>query len=329
MEKNFRRLVESAISNSSKDHISATHAADIKDFVRSNAEVGPAIAWSVLSKFFKGSNSHQKVVTLRLCDLLFVRSQRFRSCILKDFDYLELFLDKDGALREETLRVLDSWQDTFGSSSQQISLAINFLKSKFQTSRQFTAPSPKKQDQVVLEADERKSWEILQIVEQIHAEFNSMKEVAERLRQSLQEILEHVRPVIGANMIHLVPSERNQRPEMLESGSAQILSDLALFTSNYEIEVSVKKINVDCDKKRALMVVDGAKTVQSKYLPRLCEWEKRIIELVGNDQEHVLNTFLPSIVVCKKCMLRTVHQLNSIALKSAESSDDDLEDVPL
>jgi hypothetical protein len=329
MEKNFTRLVDGAISNSSKNHLSATHVADIKDFVRSNAEVGPAIAWSVLSKFFKGSDCHQKIVTLHLCDLLFVRSQRFRSCILKDFSCLEFLLDKDGVLREETLRVLDSWLDTFGSKCQQISLAVNFLKSKFKATHRVMALSQRKQGTPVLEADEKKSWEILQIVDQINAEFMKMKEDGEQLRQSLQEILEHVRPIIGVNMMHLVPPEQDQRSGMPECGSAEILRDLALFTSSYEIEVSVKKINVVCDKKRALMIFDGAKTVQSKYIPRLCDWEQRILALVCDDQEHVLNTFLPSIIMCKNCMLRTVHQLNSIALDSAESSDDDLEDVPL
>jgi hypothetical protein len=331
MEKNFKRLVDNTISSSSRNHLSATHVADIKDFVRSNADVGPAIAWSVLSKYFKGSDCHHKIVILRLCDLLFVRSQRFRSCILNDFDRLGLFLDKDGALRDETLIVLDSWLDTFGAQSQQISLAINFLKSKFKlTSRIMALVQNENQGQLVLETDEKKSWEISQVVDQINAEFIKMKEVAERLRQSLQEFLEHVRPAIGSNMINLVPSEQ---PRMHESGSGprseQILSELALFTSNYEVEVSVRKLPVVCDRKKAQMVLDGAKTVQSKYLPRLCEWEQRIVELVCNDQDHVLNTFLPAIIVCKKCMLRSVHQLGSIALNSAESSEDDLEDVPL
>ena len=135
MEKHFKRLVGAAMSQSTKDHLSATHVADIKDFVRNNAEVGPPIAWSILSKYFKGSDCLHKTVALRLCDLLFLRSQGFRCCMVKDFDYLEFFLEKDGPLREETLRVLDTWLETFGQKSQQVSLAINFLKSKFKSGR--------------------------------------------------------------------------------------------------------------------------------------------------------------------------------------------------
>jgi hypothetical protein len=333
IEKPMRKVVKDAVQSSSNGELSAGHADRIKDLVRSNPEVGPMLAWSAIVKYFGHSNVIKRCVALEFCNMLFLRSQKFRSCVIDNFDTFELLLENCGQTKQWTkfladfVFVLNTWKEKFGANSQKISLAIEHLKLKMRKG---------KSSSCIIDAENRsieqdkKEWEEAQLQAQIEAEFSRIKRFADELEKLSHLVLTTLKDRIGGNLVE--SSSSREVPSRDNVNVDQLLGDLGLMTSNYELQISVEKPRISCDKRHITYLKDGAMKARTLYLPRLVEWEEKIHKLGVNKAgpHHLLHPIHQEISSCCDLLSRTLRLLDSVSLESEEiSSGDEMEDVQL
>ena len=328
-EKHLAKVVKDAVSKSSNGEVSMIHADRIKDFVRNNPETGPSDAWSSIAKHFSEPNIIKRTVALELCNILFLRSQRFRSCVIDGFDTFELLSENCGGTKQSArflsnlIRILNTWGDKFGANSQTLALAVNHLKSKILKVGLLVDSSEATEDK-----DDQFRWEAARIQAQVDAEFSKIACFTHELEETLRSVLTALYSEIGGNLVD--PSSAHNASRNDFDGD-HLLRDLGLVTSNYELEISLQKPRIMCEKRKVKFLVDGAEKAKAQYLPRLVEWDQRMHKLGVNEaSQDVMHLTYQEISSCFVLLSKTLKLLDSVSLFPHEvSSDDDLEDVPL
>ena len=330
MEKYLRRLIVKAISQSSKEFGFPDHVEEIKNYVRQNPDIGPAVAWSAIAKHFGESNLQKRKLSLELCDVLFLRSQRFRFCVIEGFDTFNNLLENCGDSKHESqfrsnvLRVCESWQHKFGGNSQRIFTVIEHFKSKVRKGMLQSSSDVSINSQEEIEA--RKVWKISQLKAQIEAEIGKILVSDENFQLCANKALMQMKTGVGKQTQHSEVSSGH-----INLSGSHLLQDLGVFTSNYELEIKVEKPKLVLCEEQLCSLFQALNIVKREHLPKLCAWELELGGLQMDDiRNYGLHPLCDQISLLKTRLSRTVQRIENITFEPSNgTSDEEMDDVPL